>query len=380
MSVVKQDKVIISKIHEKEIDTGTIDNELARVKIDVMNTTVHCSQLKDRLINEMDDLNEKDKAVANLQMEVRRSHDDIESKMNKVDRLNRKYEQMASDIEEEEPLGPLEASIKSLERQIQTMDGQSRRLQEEWVANQAKLITSIEKTETFEAEKLQKTATLTILKQKRLRLLQDIHTNKASLRDVEARTKSMHTDMSRLNELIGGHSQMRAKLVNGNGVSEIEFAEEIKEIQNRIMKIEKRNVNAQSAKEELLKQILEKEKVILVWGKKIQLEKETQIALNSSEHADEIKGMEIEIHRMRHRLEEMNRQQEKLIRDMELAIHKREDIAVKYQNTKQGQMHDAHPQTIAGVRRRLGDLNRQIKRNKNEKEAVSTFAIFKPFE
>ena len=368
MGVVKNEKIIASKIHEKEIDTGTIENELARVKIDMMNTTVRCSQLKDCLIDEIDDLNEKDKAVVKLQVEICRSNDDVEKKMKKVDNLNKKYEQMAKDIGEEEPLGPLEANIKSLENDIEIMDGNSRRLQEEWVANQAKLIESSEKTETFEAEKLQKRAIITILKQKRLRLVQNIHTNKASLREILARTKNMHNDMSRLNELIGRHLQMRAKLINDNGISDIEFTEEFKEIQSKLWKIKAKNDHAQSAKEELLKQIMEKEKEILVWEKKIQLEKETQIALNSSDHAVEIKGMEIEIHRMSHRLEEINRHQEKLIRDMELTIHKREDIAVKYQNTKQGHMHGTHPQTMADAKKTLGDLKRQIKRNSNEKE------------
>jgi chromosome segregation ATPase len=346
MNIVKQEQMIASQIHEKEIDVGAIENEVARVKIDTMNTSVHNSQLKDRLNDEAEDLNKKDTAVAKLQAEMRRSNDGVESKMNKVDRLDRKYERMVGGVggvDDEEPLGPLEASIKSLEKDLEEMEGNSKSLQEKWMSNQAKLIKNIEMTEAFEAEKLQKSATLTILKQKRLRLLQDVHTNKASLRDIEGRTKSMHTDMSRLNELIGAHSQMRAKLANEKGLDEIEFSEEIKEIQDKVLKIEAKRVNAQSAKEKLLQQILDTEKEILGWEKKIQLEKETQVALNSSEHAIEIKGMEKEMHRMRHRLEDMNRHQEKMIRDMELAIHKREDIAVKYQHTKQEQRHGPNP-------------------------------------
>lgn len=370
MNIVKQEQTIASQIHEKEIQVGAIENEVARVKIDTMNTSVHSSQLKDKLNDEAEDLNKKDTAVAKLQAEMRRSNDGIESKMNKVDRLNRKYEQMVGSVDDEEPLGPLEASIKSLEKDLDEMEGNSKSLQEEWISNQAKLIKNIEMTESFEAEKLQKSATLTILKQKRLRLLQDVHTNKASLRDIEGRTKSMHTDMSRLNELIGAHSQMREKLANEKGLDEIEFSKEIKEIQDKVLKIEAKRVNAQSAKEKLLQQILDTEKEILGWEKKIQLEKETQVALNSSEHAIEIKGMEKELHRMRHRLEDMNRHQEKMIRDMELAIHKREDIAVKYQHTKQEQRHSPNPQTVADVRKRLGDLKGQMKKNGIEKETV----------
>ena len=156
MNIVKQEQMIASQIHEKEIDVGAIENEVARVKIDTMNTSVHSSQLKDRLNDEAEDLNKKDTAVAKLQAEMRRSNDVIESKMNKVDRLDRKYERMVGGVggvDDEEPLGPLEASIKSLEKDLEEMEGNSKSLQEEWISNQAKLIKNIEMTEAFEAEK-----------------------------------------------------------------------------------------------------------------------------------------------------------------------------------------------------------------------------------
>lgn len=370
MTVVKKEKIVAIAIHEKEIEAGTIENELARVKIDVLNTTVHCSQLKDKLQDETDGLEEKDKGIAGIETTIRRSHDAIESKMNKVDRLNRKYEQMLDGVEEEEHLGPLEATIKNLEKEIGAMDEGARVLQTEWITNQTKLINAIDETEKFGTEKRQKSATLTILKQKRLRLLQDIHSNEATLKVIESRIKGMHTDMSRLNELIGKHSQMRSKLANDNSVKEMEFTEEIKELGGKSLQIEVKAAEVKGAKDELLKQILESEKEILNWEKKIKLEKETQAALNSSEHAIEIKGMEKEIHRMRHRLDDMDRHQETMIRDMEFAIHKREDIAVKYQHTKHGKANKTGPTTVADARNSKAELKRQQKANERAKTVV----------
>jgi hypothetical protein len=48
--------------------------------------------------------------------------------------------------------------------------------------------------------------------------------------------------------------------------------------------------------------------------------------------------MEKEIHRMKHRLEQLSRQQEFMVRDMERAIYKREDIAVKYSYRNKGSL------------------------------------------
>ncbi len=47
-----------------------------------------------------------------------------------------------------------------------------------------------------------------------------------------------------------------------------------------------------------------------------------------------MEGVKKEIQRMKYRLESLVQMQEQLLRDMELAIHKREDIAVKHKNAK----------------------------------------------
>ena len=62
---------------------------------------------------------------------------------------------------------------------------------------------SIGDTELLESNRRQIVATLNILKQKRLRLTtQNINANDATLKVTLCRIKGMHTDTSRLNELI----------------------------------------------------------------------------------------------------------------------------------------------------------------------------------
>merc|ERR1719215_744646 len=111
-----------------------------------------------------------------------------------------------------------------------------------------------------------------------------------------------------------------------------EFAQELKDLEGTAMKVDEEIADINATKSRILDQLIEVEKQILSYEKKIQLEKETRNTLDNSEEKDEIKGMEREIYRMRHRLESMRRDQEKMIREMEQAIYKREDIAVKYRN------------------------------------------------
>ena len=90
----------------------------------------------------------------------------------------------------------------------------------------------------------------------------------------------------------------------------------------------------QSNRTKILGEITDIEEKIKEYEKKIQVEKEVQDELCMSKDAIDTKGMEKEISKMKRRLESLATMQEQLLRDMELAIQKREDIAVKYSNRK----------------------------------------------
>ena len=370
-NLVKKERIVTGKIHEKEIETANFQNEIARLKIDALNIEAHASRLDDKLDDEKNKLDEKDNEITKVETEIRRRHDEIEGKMNKVDRLNRKYEQMLDGVEEEEPLGPLESTIKSLQKDIDKMESDIQTQQKEWIANQTKLIKTIDVTETMESSIRQVSAKLNILKQKRLRLIQNINTNNATLKVVQSGINNMHTDMSRLNELIGKNTQREKDLANENSVKEMEFNHELKDLEQELDGIKSQICQVKNAKDEILIEILDIEKQILSWEKKIHMEKEIQQTLNSSDHVSETNGMQKEINRMRHRLDCLKREQEKMLREMELAIHKKEDIAVKYQYAKSGGTGNSNVITIAELKKRRMTMMKQKQDMEEEKRKVS---------
>jgi chromosome segregation ATPase len=373
ISLTKRERAVAGMIHEKEIEIANIQNELARLQIDSLNTEAHTSRLSGRLNEETTKLDANDHSITKLETEIRRRHNDIEGKMNKVDRLNRKYEQMLDGAEDEEHLGPLENTIKRLQKSINEIENDIQTQQKEWMENQTTLIKTIDETETLESSRRQILATLNILKQKRLRLIQNIHTNDVTLKIIQSRIKGMHTDMSRLNEMIGKNTRHGMELANDNSVKEMEFTHELKELEQESNQMEKKITKVKNEKEQILIDILDVEKQILFWEKKIHLEKEIQATLNSSEDAHETKGMEKEIHRMKHRLDCMKRDQEKMLREMELAIHKKEDIAVKYQYAKHGDTNTSKSKktTVAELKKRKTILMKQRKEIEMEKRKVS---------
>merc|ERR1719272_2774651 len=77
--------------------------------------------------------------------------------------------------------------------------------------------------------------------------------------------------------------------------------------------------------------ILEAERQVLLWERKISLEKEMQEALDPNVGQSEFSAMTKEIHRMELRLDQLKRRQEQMIMEMERAIHKRDAISLKFE-------------------------------------------------
>ena len=111
---------------------------------------------------------------------------------------------------------------------------------------------------------------------------------------------------------------------------ELSFRAELKELETESLAAEQKVHEARSRKNVLLEEVIDGERQVLLWEKKIELERETQAALDPSVGTGEIKAMEIEIHRMKMRLEGLQREQEAMIKEMERGIAKREAITLRY--------------------------------------------------
>lgn len=68
----------------------------------------------------------------------------------------------------------------------------------------------------------------------------------------------------------------------------------------------------------------------MLWEKKIQIAREMKEAVDSDVGQAEIRAMKAEIHRMHVRHDQLMRQQEKMIQDMEKAVYRREAIILRW--------------------------------------------------
>ena len=95
-------------------------------------------------------------------------------------------------------------------------------------------------------------ARVNIMSSKRVRLLQDINTNEAELKALKANIQVLHSDMSRLNDLIGKNTKLHDELKNSNFVVEKEFIQELKELEGEAVQMEGKISEIKAAKNKKL--------------------------------------------------------------------------------------------------------------------------------
>lgn len=124
----------------------------------------------------------------------------------------------------------------------------------------------------------------------------------------------MHNETVRINKLISKNESLYKKLADTNFAMEKQFVEKLREMEESAIRSEARLAGIKEEKARLLEDILEAERQVMMWEKKIQLEKETQAALDPEVGQAEVKAMEKEIHRMTLRYETLKRDQERMIK------------------------------------------------------------------
>lgn len=366
-NLLRDQAKILKKIHERENEGNEIENEIARTKVDRLNISGVIDQLKEAVGVVEKELREKEGIIAKYQLEIRQRNDEIEKKMYRVDRLNKKYEKIVETAGGEENLGPLENTIRNLNKEIdQTMD-ECKDLEREWLKKQTEMVAVMSEADTLQETNNELRARVTILSQQQLRLTRDIKSLKTDIKLSTASNIDLQRDMTKLNALISVNHDQEDQLQSANFLLETECVEELKEMERECVALESTLSETKTGKAKILDEIMEMERQALLWEKKIQLDKETREALDPSVGQAETQNMEHEIHRMGLRLEALKREQERLAVEMERAIQKRATIATRFSGKSAGAAAGASAGkaaqefTQASVKKRIGSLKKEAR-------------------
>merc|ERR1719498_1676126 len=331
----KRIKRIREEITQKEVETQNLHNEIARVTVDSLNTKAHNQMLKDRLKQLSEDLSEREKLIEQYEQEIRKRHHQIEKKQLYVDRLNREYDEKRTKLENEageaDVQGPQEAKIKHMKKAIADITKECSDMQKDWIQKQTLLLSVSSETDRLRGHLNDQKNRKMVLEQKRVRIEGSLESQQKEIKELENAMKHLRFDMDRMNGLIVKNDSRAKELGNVNAMMETEFVAKLKEIEAQCLAMEAQVGQVKEEKEAMTQDILEAERQVLLWDRKIALEKEMQMALDPNVGQAESSAMTKEIHRMELRLDQLKRRQESMIMEMERAIHKRDAIALKYE-------------------------------------------------
>ncbi|EGR29882.1 hypothetical protein IMG5_146550 [Ichthyophthirius multifiliis] len=327
----KQANQIAIDIEDKAVELENICNEIARVKIDQLNTQSQIEVLEQKKKEVIKEREEKEITVATYEVQIRQGHDLNEKKQHEVGRLNREHDKLSSN-QSDSSRGPLEAKRNNLKRLADEKAYENEQMQREWIKKQTFLVMQNNRYNKLEEEVSQLKTKQTIMEQKKMRLNQNYRSYEKEIRDIQNALKNLRNDMNKLNDALHRNKEKQAKLDNQNFNINSEFEQKLKEFEKESVKLEVEIDNLKEEKAELLAEIVECERQILLWERKIQLEKEMQDALDPTVGQTEIQELKKEIHRMELRLDEFRKKQETIIAEMERTVYKRETIQLKYMN------------------------------------------------
>lgn len=119
-----------------------------------------------------------------------------------------------------------------------------------------------------------------ILQKKKMRLNQQVETHNKRIRELEIAYKNLTFEMNKLNDLFYRSRSSQETLKNENFNIEMDFKQKLKELENESIKLENQISQLKDQKADILGEIVEAERQILLWERKITLEKETQETLD----------------------------------------------------------------------------------------------------
>ena len=358
-----------AKVREANLEGTKIANDLARSRVEVMDVTARNERLKETLAALDGELEEKGRAIERFEVEIRRKNDEIERKTKDVDVLNKQLEKLTA-ASPEESLGPLEGAIKTLERDISAQAAEGRDLQRRWVALQTELVTSVAETNALTEKVARLRSERSVLGTKRARLEGVAAAAEADIAALDKATQRTHADLTRLNAAIAKNAALSAALAEDTRNLESTAMRGLEEAQAEAAALESRIAEVGEEKRALVAEIMERERQIMLWERKIKLEKETQEALDPDVGNDVIAAMRKEIHRMEGRHGELTRLQERLMMELERHIGKREGLAVRSTAGIVRSASKAPEVTDDGLRKALADLRRSVRETERETAAA----------
>uniref|UniRef100_A0A8C2EDW1 Coiled-coil domain containing 40 n=1 Tax=Cyprinus carpio TaxID=7962 RepID=A0A8C2EDW1_CYPCA len=303
---------------EKEAHVTKLENDINAVMLEGQEEATHLDSLAAFQAELEQEMSQRHLLLSSREAEIAKQVTDIEQRQATINIYNKIKDIVSSTGHED--LGPLEIHAATLSKKLEEVGAEIKEQQQLWLWQQGELVRFTQEKQAHSSSVQTLQTQLTILQQSKIR------------------RESMH------------HFSLTLDLDPDLNIHEAE-----RDSVETQLKLERLN----EEKMRLINSIVE----IMLWEKRTQLMRETRSAIDSDIGQGDIRTMRAEIHRMEVCYAQLMKQQERLLRDMESVVARRETIAVRSEaqacsDHKQPTHNDYH-NTLQSLRRKILQAKKQ---------------------
>lgn len=278
---------------------------------------------------ELDEINNQKNAELNkLHNEIEKCNLLIERKQKKIGELNKSIGEInAASGNSVDMIAPHVIKIASLEKSIEELETTNAENQRYWLRHEAVIVnlTDERNGKLQEINRLNKQ--IIILEQKNLKLGHAFEKENKIQQNIEKRMNDLHQRLTKNNTILAEQREMRDQLQDKNFIVNDEYTRTLQQTEREFINLQN-NIKDLTNEKCILEEKLQDEiRNNLAWDKKLKLAMETTKFIKQEQNpGGDVAVMRSEIRKMEMRLSYLRKVQEKMIRDMELCVTKREMI------------------------------------------------------
>jgi chromosome segregation ATPase len=347
------------------------ENKLAREEIKEQNLESTVEAVKIERDEALARLSEKEKRLDELDAESRRNQRAIDSKETSILLLQRKIdaimERRAREGAGRAEVSPLEIKRDGLRAEITSTAVENSQLQQQWLQAQHEFVLLSQEMAAASEDVEELRTRNSVLLRKKLRLTREVETNEVELRRAKNTYSLMQNDIVKLNGLINKNAKVVTSLESGTELMEVDFLRMLKDEELESIRLQETIDDTSQLRTRMDQDLVESEREILLWEKRIQLAEEMKATLKGDdESGSELAAMKAEIHRMDLRSAQLARQKEVLIQEMEKSVERRGDIQVK----AKASLNSKNNASVSKLKKQIVDLRKRVKQSHKDAEVA----------
>ncbi|XP_022185307.2 coiled-coil domain-containing protein 40 [Nilaparvata lugens] len=353
-------------IRDKEVEKTKLEHKVAKMVLETKKAQSSFESKEATLKTVQEEVISKGKMLQKLQGELDRLMLAEVQIRNQVNFNKRKLEKLVEKTGESD-LSPEELKLKELEKQISYTDEKTEGLQTFWIRQESHIVSLSQRRskQLHDMNILRKQ--LLVLEQKNMNIERDIQNKENEEKKCRTEISHLQTKLVTLSEKLCQRRGYKQQLDNLNFDIQNLFVNDLKAAEEQAAEMKREIMELVEQKKEMYEKVEELQQDLLNWEKKVQMAtemKQNVDRMNSS--GGEVATMKNEIHRMEIRYSHLLKVQEKLIRDLELSVNKRDSIVDSARAREKHCRTSGVHYTRQQFQKKLDDLKKRIRQMSND--------------